>query len=239
MPRQAKTAAVTEAVAPAAPAVAVAEPVKAVKEAKTKAVAPAPEQKEPAKKKSKTAEAAAPAAAAAVEAAAPAAADAAPASEAAAAVSAEGAISTEFSDFFTQLQSLSTQLLQLKTSFRQLERHASRELKTATKLSNKRKRRTGNRSPSGFVKPTLISDDLATFLGKPKGSSLARTEVTREINAYIRANNLQHKENRRKINPDAKLKSLLKLKDTDELTYFNLQCYMSPHFAKSKPAATA
>ena len=237
MPRQAKTAAVTEAVAPAAPAVA--EPVKAVKEAKTKAVAPAPEQKEPAKKKSKTAEAAAPAAAAAVEAAAPAAADAAPASEAAAAVSAEGAISTEFSDFFTQLQSLSTQLLQLKTSFRQLERHASRELKTATKLSNKRKRRTGNRSPSGFVKPTLISDDLATFLGKPKGSSLARTEVTREINAYIRANNLQHKENRRKINPDAKLKSLLKLKDTDELTYFNLQCYMSPHFAKSKPAATA
>lgn len=236
MPRQAKTAAVTEAVAPAAPAVA--EPVKAVKEAKTKAVAPAPEQKEPAKKKSKTAEAAAPAAA--VEAAAPpAAADAAPASEAAAAVSAEGAISTEFSDFFTQLQSLSTQLLQLKTSFRQLERHASRELKTATKLSNKRKRRTGNRSPSGFVKPTLISDDLATFLGKPKGSSLARTEVTREINAYIRANNLQHKENRRKINPDAKLKSLLKLKDTDELTYFNLQCYMSPHFAKSKPAATA
>jgi chromatin remodeling complex protein RSC6 len=42
---------------------------------------------------------------------------------------------------------------------------------------------------------------------------------------------LQDKENGRRINPDAKLKSLLKLKKGEELTYFNLQRYMSPHFA--------
>ena len=62
---------------------------------------------------------------------------------------------------------------------------------------------------------------------------MARTEVTREINSYIRANDLQDKENGRKINPDASLSTLLKIGKGDELTYFNLQRYMSPHFAKA------
>ena len=111
-----------------------------------------------------------------------------------------------------------------------------RELKLAQKTGAKRKRKTGNRAPSGFVKPTLISDELATFLEKPSGTEMARTDVTREINKYIRAHDLQDKSNGRKINPDTKLSSLLKLNDTDELTYFNLQKYMSIHFQKSAAA---
>jgi hypothetical protein len=31
----------------------------------------------------------------------------------------------------------------------------------------------------------------------------------------------------------------LKLKKTDELTYFNLQRYMSPHFSKAEKAVVA
>jgi chromatin remodeling complex protein RSC6 len=146
-------------------------------------------------------------------------------------------ISTEFGDFMTKLQQLSSVISSLKTEFRALEKKASRELKTAAKASHKRKRKTGNRSPSGFVKPTLISDELASFLGKTKGTEMARTEVTREINAYIRANQLQDKANGRRINADTKLSSLLKLASGEELTYFNLQRYMSPHFAKSSGAA--
>lgn len=103
----------------------------------------------------------------------------------------------------------------------------------------KKKRKVGNRAPSGFVKPTLISNELAGFLGKPEGSEMARTDVTREINKYIRTNNLQDKENGRKINPDKKLTSLLKLNKDDELTYFNLQRYMSPHFAKASSSASS
>ena len=87
--------------------------------------------------------------------------------------------------------------------------------------------------PSGFVKPTNISDELASFLGKEKGAEMARTDVTREINTYIRAHKLQDKDNGRKINPDSKLAALFKLKNTDELTYFNIQKFMSPHFAKA------
>lgn len=136
-------------------------------------------------------------------------------------------------DFFAKLQQLSVSISTLKAEYRLLEKKWSREVKAAQKVSSKRRRKAGNRAPSGFVKPTKISDELAAFLGKEKGCEMARTEVTRDINKYIRTNNLQDKENGRKINPDSKLASLLKLKKTDELTYFNLQRYMSPHFAKA------
>ena len=148
-------------------------------------------------------------------------------------------VASEFTDFMTKLQQLGAVVSALKTEFRSLEKKASRELKTAAKASHKRKRKTGNRSPSGFVKPTLISDELATFLDKTKGTQMARTEVTREINAYIRANQLQDKTNGRRINADTKLASLLKLTSGEELTYFNLQRYMSPHFAKAGDAVAS
>jgi hypothetical protein len=85
---------------------------------------------------------------------------------------------------------------------------------------------------SGFVKPSLISDELAIFLGKPIGTEMARTVVSSEINTYINANGLQDPRNGRKINPDEKLRTLLRLSDGDELTYVNLQKFMKPHFTK-------
>jgi len=148
-------------------------------------------------------------------------------------------LGTQFAEFSGRLTSLRTQISSLLTDFRALQKRAERELKASQKASQKRKRKTGNRQPSGFVKPTLISDQLANFLGKAKGSELARTEVTREINAYIRLHKLQDPTNGRKINPDNKLKTLLNLTPADELTYFNLQKYMSPHFAKAGAAPLA
>jgi upstream activation factor subunit UAF30 len=76
-----------------------------------------------------------------------------------------------------------------------------------------------------------ISDELATFIGQPIGSKMLRTEVTRELSNYIRKHKLQDPHNGRKINPDDKLADLLKIPDSCELTYFNLQKFMSPHFS--------
>tara|TARA_Y100000389_G_scaffold204545_1_gene257874 strand:- start:18435 stop:19067 length:633 start_codon:yes stop_codon:yes gene_type:complete len=148
-------------------------------------------------------------------------------------------LTQDFTDFMGKLQQINTLISSLKTEFRSLEKKATRELKAAQKANLKRKRKQGNRSPSGFVKPCLISNELASFLNKPNGVEMARTEVTREINTYIRTHNLQDKSNGRKINADAKLAGLLKLKPSDELTYFNLQRYMSPHFQKAAAAAAA
>lgn len=148
----------------------------------------------------------------------------------------EASIAAQSVEFLAKLNQLSSMIASLKTEYRTLEKKWSRELKTAQKTCSKRKRKTGNRAPSGFVKPTRISDELAKFLEKPAGTEMARTDVTREINKYIRSHNLQDKDNGRKINPDTKLTALLKLKKTDELTYFNLQRYMSCHFAKASGA---
>jgi chromatin remodeling complex protein RSC6 len=141
--------------------------------------------------------------------------------------------SSLFAGSHSKLQTLVSALASLRSELRGIERQVERELRVARKASEKKRRKNINRQPSGFVKPTLISNELATFLGKSSGSEMARTEVTREINAYIRDNKLQDKDNGRRILPDAKLKKLLKLKDGDELTYFNLQRFMSPHFART------
>jgi len=151
----------------------------------------------------------------------------------------EASIAAKSLEFSTKLNQLSSMIATLKTEYRSMEKVWARELKASQKLNSKKKKRAGNRAPSGFVKPTRISDELATFLGKDKGSEMARTDVTREINKYIRSHNLQDAANGRKINPDQKLQTLLKLKKTDELTYFNLQRYMSPHFQKAEKALAA
>ena len=145
----------------------------------------------------------------------------------------ESQLTDSFNEFMAKLQNIASQMGALKAEFRVLEKKAVREIKAAAKINAKRKRKSSNRAPSGFVKPTLISDELANFLKKPLGSEMARTEVTREINTYIRAHSLQDKSNGRKINPDNDLAKLLKIEDGQELTYFNLQKFMSPHFAKA------
>ena len=151
----------------------------------------------------------------------------------------EAAIAAKSAEFSAKLNQLGSLIASLKSEYKSMEKQWTKELNAAQKVSKKGKRKTGNRQPSGFVKPTRISDELAKFLDKPAGTEMARTDVTRSINVYIRAHNLQDKENGRKINPDTKLQSLLKLKKSDELTYFNLQRYMSPHFAKNVAAVVA
>ena len=48
---------------------------------------------------------------------------------------------------------------------------------------------------------------------------------------------IQKKEDRRIILADKNLMKLLRINKNDQLTYFNLQRYMSPHFAKAGKAA--
>lgn len=151
---------------------------------------------------------------------------------------AETSVNQKMNEFSAKLQQLASIFSSLKGDFKTLEKTLAREIKAAQKTSVK-KRRTGNRAPSGFVKPTLISDELAAFLGKSKGSEMARTAVSREINQYIRTNKLQNETNGRIIVPDSKLAALLKTQPTDELTYFNLQRFMKHHFIKAEGAVVA
>lgn len=145
---------------------------------------------------------------------------------------------TKLQEFGAKIQQLTGIIAALKQDFKLLDKVVNREMKTLQKNSKKRKANS-NRQPSGFVKPTRISKDLAKFLGKEDGVEMARTEVSKEINQYIRANSLQDKDNGRIILADSKLKKLLNLADGDQLTYFNLQRYMKHHFIKADAASVS
>ena len=148
-------------------------------------------------------------------------------------------VSSKLTEFGAKLQQLGSVFNTIRNDFKTLEKSVNKEVKIAQKASSKKRRNNGNRKPSGFVKPTLISNELAEFLGKTIGTEMARTEVSKEINSYITAHGLQDKNNGRKINADEKLSKLLRLSKEDELTYFNLQRYMKHHFIKQTLAATA
>ena len=148
-------------------------------------------------------------------------------------VTIESTLSSSLSSFAESIQSLTQQLNKLKADFKVIEKQVLKEARAMDKVNAKRNKNKGSRAPSGFVKPAKITTELADFLGVAHGTEMARTDVTREITKYVRTHKLQDKDNGRKIIPDAKLRSLLKVKKDDEVTYFNLQKFMSQHFLKA------
>jgi len=148
-------------------------------------------------------------------------------------------LSSKLSDFSSKIQQVTAILSTMKTDYKVLEKSVSRELKNASKSKRSKKAPNPNRQPSGFVKPSVISDELIKFLGKETGTMMSRVEVSKEINAYITANQLKDKVSGRQINPDAKLAKLLKVGKDEVLTYFNLQKYLKVHFIKAVAPASA
>lgn len=134
---------------------------------------------------------------------------------------------------------LNQKVADLASSLRELQVHlkaVQKDLVKVVKTSSKRVKshNTGaKKSPSGFAKPTKLADNLCEFLEVEKGTEMARTEVTRRINAYIKEHNLQDAKDKRKIFPDAKLKKVLNMKDGDTLTFFNLQSHLKESFLRA------
>jgi chromatin remodeling complex protein RSC6 len=119
--------------------------------------------------------------------------------------------------------------------------NARTHARLAAKKSRKVRDETQKRAPSGFQIPTQISNELCTFLGVPLNTKMSRNVVTKQINSYIQAQNLQVQGNRRSFVPDAKLGAILgPLKEVDAekgFNYFNLQRYISRHFVSSASAS--
>ena len=148
-------------------------------------------------------------------------------------VTIESSMSELLNSFSSSIQTLTLSLNKLKADFKTLEKQVLKEARSMDKVNAKRNKNKGSRAPSGFVKPAAISKELAKFLGKPEDTMMARTDETKLITAYVKDHKLQDASNGRRIVPDAKLKALLNVKASDEVTYFNLQKYMKPHFVKT------
>jgi chromatin remodeling complex protein RSC6 len=118
------------------------------------------------------------------------------------------------------------------------------DLKSLTKLvrkikskqedpdGEKAKKRAEN---NGFNRKQKVTDKLRDFLGLGPDDLVSRSEVTKAINRYITEKGLKHPENGRVLVMDDKLRDLLQPGDT-QVTYLNLQKFLSPHYVKDNKA---
>jgi len=117
----------------------------------------------------------------------------------------------------------------------------SKEVKTLSKIMRKvrstQEDPTGEKAKAratnnGFNRELEISSDLQTFLGLEADTKISRSNVTRQINAYINENNLKHPDNGRHIILDDKLKALLVPDEGVQVSFLNIQRYLSKHYVK-------
>ena len=95
------------------------------------------------------------------------------------------ALNKKSEEFISKIQQVSVLLSSLKSEFRLLQKQWSRDMKVAQKASSKRKRKSGTRSPSGFVKPTRISDELASLKSQLELKWLVQMLLVRLIHTFV------------------------------------------------------
>ena len=87
---------------------------------------------------------------------------------------------------------------------------------------------------NGFNRTLEISPKLREFLALAEDEAVSRSEVTRRINKYINENGLKHPDNGRLIILDAKLTDLLQPPEGVQVSFLNIQKYLSPHYVKAE-----
>jgi hypothetical protein len=135
-----------------------------------------------------------------------------------------------FDELVIKINSFASTLKETQTLLKALSKEYDRMKKTVEKTE--RKRANARTNPNGFAKPAKITDEMHEFLSVPKGTEISRTDVTRRVNAYIKEHNLYNPTNKRIILPDAKLRKILGASPDQEVTFFNLQRFLSASFVK-------
>jgi chromatin remodeling complex protein RSC6 len=149
-------------------------------------------------------------------------------------------LATEFASQVARVNELRNQLGTVLADMKKTEKRLGRELKRAGRRRRARAPQldeAGNplpKKPSVFTKPQQITPELCVFLGKAKGTQLSRSDVTRGVMDYVKKHSLNNKQD---INPDAALRKLLGVSETEKVTILNLQRFLKHHYVK--PATTA
>jgi chromatin remodeling complex protein RSC6 len=145
----------------------------------------------------------------------------------------ENALQTMIREQGQNIQTQINALVALKNNHKLIEKQVAREIKNSQKAQLKKKKRTSKSSanPSSFQKATDISSEIAKFIGVEVGTKMSRTEVNGKIHDYVISHNLRDPKDRRIIYPDEKLSALLRIPADTKLGYFNIQSYLSGHFA--------
>ena len=128
-------------------------------------------------------------------------------------------------------------LAEIKSSIKALAK-IMRKLRTSQDDPDGEKAKT-RASNNGFNRPLEISEKLRSFLGLDAGELISRSDVTKRINLYVTSSGLKHPENGRVIILDDKLTDLLEPPAGLQITFLNIQKYLSPHYVKVVKATAA
>jgi upstream activation factor subunit UAF30 len=133
------------------------------------------------------------------------------------------------------LETIQTELAALRNDIKNLTKLIRKVKNTQEDPDGeKAKARAAN---NGFNRKQDVTPKLREFLGLPVDELISRSEVTKFINKYITDKGLKHPDNGRQIILDDKLRDLLAPPADVQVTYLNLQKYLSPHYIKKEEKA--
>ena len=113
-------------------------------------------------------------------------------------------------------------------------------VQTVNKINKFRKKELKNiakktdKSKSSINIKKQISNQLAEFMNIDKNILISKTEALRYICKYVKDNDLQIEENKKKFTIDNKLSELFSIPKGDILTFMNINGLLSKHFPLSK-----
>jgi upstream activation factor subunit UAF30 len=125
-------------------------------------------------------------------------------------------------DTSVTLDSLMKEMKAMRKEIRKIRQHIE------DPTGEKQEARTKN---NGFNKPQKVTDALRSFLSLGPDELISRSQVSNHMNKYFEANELKAGQ---KISLDDKLKTLLEVPEGVQLTFLNLQHYLSKHYIKEE-----
>lgn len=127
----------------------------------------------------------------------------------------------QFKNVFDELSSIGKRTRELQDNFKVLHK----TVKNAERLSKHKKKKD--------PVPMTLSSELEKFLSVNQGTKMTKAEVMKGVSEYIKSNNLQLEDNKRKFLPNKNLKKVFKNMTTNQpLTFVEINKHVSCHLSK-------
>lgn len=145
------------------------------------------------------------------------------------------AVSKAISEVDKQILALNRRRVHLSKIGNKLYAKETRQLKKRSKNDGSKPQR----AKSGFNKSAKVPDAFCKYLGIEQGSELPRTTVTALLYKHIKDHNMLNANDKREILADAELKTLLCMKDGENLRFENFQHFVSRVYKAEQGIATS
>ena len=126
----------------------------------------------------------------------------------------------QFKNVSDELTSISKRTREIQDNFRILQK----TIRSAEKQVKQNKKKSQ-------VKMHL-SSSLEKFLSVDKGTLLTKAEVMKGVSEYIKSNNLQCEENKRRFRPNKQLHKIFGMNTKESLTFVEINKHVSSHLSK-------